>query len=101
MAQINSVMTSADDTLPTSLAHFLCRWRPARESLPPYQAICLPDERRRAVAALWIPRNSTAYMGCTLCEIDVDHFCNWGGAVMFVTNAVVVLTAVLTGVMVL
>lgn len=46
------------------------------------------------------PMNSATYVGCTLCEIDVDHFCNYGGVIMFFTNLVVMIVAAVAGLMV-
>lgn len=45
------------------------------------------------------PMNSATYIGCTLCDIDPDHYCKWGMCVMSISNALVVLVAVLTGVL--
>ena len=64
-------------------------------------AIIAPFVCNLGLATSATPMNSATYVGCTLCEIDVDHFCNWGGVIMFFTNLVVVATAILTGVMVL
>lgn len=62
-------------------------------------AIIAPFVCNLALATSVTPLNSATYVGCTLCDIDVDHFCNWGGVIMFVSNALVVLVAVLTGVL--
>lgn len=43
--------------------------------------------------------NSATYVGCTLCDIDVNRHCNKGGVIMFFTNLVVIAVALLTGVM--
>lgn len=64
-------------------------------------AIIAPFVCNLGLATSVTPMNSATYVGCTLCDIDVNHFCKWGGVVMFITNAIVVLTALLTGVMVL
>lgn len=64
-------------------------------------AIIAPFVCNLGLATSVTPMNSATYVGCTLCEIDVDHFCNWGGVIMFFTNLVVVITAVLTGIMAL
>lgn len=45
------------------------------------------------------PMNSSTYVGCTLCDIEPDHFCSWGGVVMFVCNALVVVIAAMAGVL--
>ena len=62
-------------------------------------AIIAPFVCNLALATSVTPMNSATYVGCTLCDIDVEHFCNWGGVVMFVSNALVVLVAILTGVL--
>ncbi len=65
-------------------------------------AIIAPFVCNLGLATSVTPMNSSTYVGCTLCEIeDVDHFCLYGGVVMFVTNIIVVLTAALTGVLAL
>lgn len=64
-------------------------------------AIIAPFVCNLGLATSVTPMNSATYIGCTLCEVDVDHFCNWGGVVMFITNLIVLATALLTGVMVL
>lgn len=64
-------------------------------------AIIAPFVCNLGLATSVTPMNSATYIGCTLCDIEVNHFCNWGGVVMFLTNLVVVITALLTGVMVL
>lgn len=62
-------------------------------------AIIAPFVCNLALATSVTPMNSATYVGCTLCEIDVDHYCNRGGVIMFFTNLIVVATAILTGVM--
>ena len=64
-------------------------------------AIIAPFVCNLALATSVTPMNSATYVGCTLCEIDVDHFCKKGGVIMFVTNLVVVITALVTGVLTL
>ncbi len=64
-------------------------------------AIIAPFVCNLALATSVTPMNSATYVGCTLCEIDVDHFCNKGGVIMFFTNIVVIITALLTGVLTL
>ena len=64
-------------------------------------AIIAPFVCNLGLATSVTPMNSATYVGCTLCEIEVDHFCNWGGVIMFFTNLVVIACAILTGVMVL
>lgn len=62
-------------------------------------AIIAPFVCNLGLATSVTPMNSATYVGCTLCDIDVDHFCNWGGIVMFVSNALVVVIAAVTGVL--
>ncbi|MCD8330771.1 MAG: citrate:H+ symporter [Lachnospiraceae bacterium] len=62
-------------------------------------AIIAPFVCNLGLATSVTPMNSATYVGCTLCEIEVDHFTNWGGVVMFITNLIVVVTALLTGVL--
>lgn len=64
-------------------------------------AIIAPFVCNLALATSVTPMNSATYVGCTLCEIDVDHYCTKGGVIMFVTNLVVVITALVTGVLTL
>lgn len=64
-------------------------------------AIIAPFVCNLGLATSVTPMNSATYIGCTLCEIEVNHYCNWGGVIMFVTNLIVLVTAILTGVMVL
>lgn len=45
--------------------------------------------------------NPATYVGATLSDVEVKHFTNYGGVVMFVTNIVVVITALVSGVLVL
>ena len=52
-----------------------------------------------ALATSNTPMNSATYVGCTLCDIDVNRHCNKGGVIMFFTNLVVIAVALLTGVM--
>ncbi len=54
-----------------------------------------------ALATSNTPMNSAVYVGATLCDIDVNRTCNWGGVIMFITNLVVIATALITGVMTL
>lgn len=62
-------------------------------------AIIAPFVCNLGLATSVTPMNSATYVGCTLCDIEVDHFTNWGGVVMFFTNLLVVITALVTGVM--
>lgn len=45
------------------------------------------------------PTNSSTYTGCALTETEVQHFCKKAVPIQTVTNAVVVLTAVIFGVL--
>lgn len=45
------------------------------------------------------PTNSSTYTGCALTETEVQHFCRKAVPIQTVTNAVVVLTAVIFGVL--
>lgn len=63
-------------------------------------AIIAPFVCNLGLATSVTPMNSATYVGCTLCELDdVNNYCNRAGVIMFVTNLVVVVTAILTGVM--
>ena len=62
-------------------------------------AIIAPFVCNLGLATSVTPMNSATYVGCTLCDIEVDHFTNWGGVVMFFTNLLVVITAFITGVL--
>ncbi len=64
-------------------------------------AIIAPFVCNLALATSVTQMNSATYVGCTLCEIDVEHFCTKGAVIMFVTNIVVVITAIVAGVLVL
>lgn len=62
-------------------------------------AIIAPFVCNLALATSVTPMNSATYIGCTLCDVEPNHFCNRGGVIMFFTNLVVVVTAILTGVL--
>ena len=64
-------------------------------------AIIAPFVCNLGLATSVTPMNSATYVGCTLCDIEVDHFCNWGGVIMFFTNLIVIACAIVSGVMVL
>ena len=64
-------------------------------------AIIAPFVCNLGLATSVTPMNSATYVGCTLCEIDVDNYTVWGGVIMFFTNLVVILVAALTGVLAL
>ena len=64
-------------------------------------AIIAPFVCNLALATSVTPMNSATYVGCTLCEIDVDNYTVWGGVIMFFTNLVVILVAAVTGVLAL
>lgn len=61
-------------------------------------AVIAPYVCNLALATSVTPMNSATYAGCTLCDIDPDSYCRWGGVIMFVSNLLVVLVAVVTGV---
>lgn len=52
-----------------------------------------------ALATSVTPMNSATYIGCTLCEVDVDKFVKKGVPIMTVANAVVVVIAIVFGVL--
>lgn len=52
-----------------------------------------------ALATSNTPMNSATYVGCTLCDVDVNRHCNEGGVIMFFANLVVIVVALVTGVL--
>ena len=44
------------------------------------------------------PTNSSTYLGCALTETDVQHFCKKAVPVQTVTNAIVILLALIFGI---
>lgn len=62
-------------------------------------AVIAPFVCNLALATSVTPMNSATYVGCTLCEIEPEHYCKYGSAVMFISNAIVMVIAVLTGVL--
>lgn len=62
-------------------------------------AIIAPFVCNLALATGVTPMNSSTYVGCALCEVEPEKFCKYGGVIMFITNALVMVVAVLTGVL--
>lgn len=62
-------------------------------------AIIAPFVCNLALATSVTPMNSATYVGCSLCEVEPEHFCKYGSVIMFISNALVMLVAVLTGVL--
>ncbi|MCD8124300.1 MAG: citrate:H+ symporter, partial [Lachnospiraceae bacterium] len=63
-------------------------------------AIIAPFVCNLALATSATPMNSATYVGCTLCELDdVNGYCNYAGVIMFFTNLIVIVTALITGVL--
>lgn len=62
-------------------------------------AIIAPFVCNLALATSVTPMNSATYIGCTLCEVDVDKFVKKGVPIMTVANALVVVIAVIFGVL--
>ena len=62
-------------------------------------AVIAPFVCNLALATSVTPMNSATYVGCTLCEIEPEHYCKYGSVVMFISNAAVMVIAVLTGVL--
>lgn len=65
----------------------------------PAVAIIAPFVCNLSLATSSTPTNSSTYTGCALTETDVDHFCRKAVPVQTVTNAIVILTAVIFGVL--
>lgn len=61
----------------------------------PAVAIIAPFVCNLSLATSSTPTNSSTYTGCALTETDVQHYCKKAVPVQTVTNAIVVLTAVL------
>lgn len=62
-------------------------------------AIIAPFVCNLALATSVTPMNSATYVGCTLCEVEPEKFCKYGSVIMFISNALVMLVAVLAGVL--
>lgn len=62
-------------------------------------AIIAPFVCNLSLATSSTPTNSSTYMGCALTETEVETFCKKAVPIQTVTNAVVVLTAVIFGVL--
>lgn len=65
----------------------------------PAAAIIAPFVCNLSLATSSTPTNSSTYTGCALTETEVQHFCKKAVPIQTVTNAVVVLTAVIFGVL--
>lgn len=61
----------------------------------PAVAIIAPFVCNLSLATSSTPTNSSTYTGCALTETDVQHYCKKAVPIQTVTNAIVVLTAVL------
>lgn len=61
----------------------------------PAVAIIAPFVCNLSLATSSTPTNSSTYTGCALTETDVQHFCKKAVPVQTVTNAIVILTAVI------
>lgn len=62
-------------------------------------AIIAPFVCNLALATSVTPMNSSTFVGCSLIEAEVGPYTRHAAPIMFVTNIVVVLTALLTGVL--
>lgn len=65
----------------------------------PAMAVIAPFVCNLSLATSSTPTNSSTYTGCALTETEVQHFCKKAVPIQTVTNAVVVLTAVIFGVL--
>lgn len=65
----------------------------------PAVAVIAPFVCNLSLATSSTPTNSSTYTGCALTETEVQHFCKKAVPIQTVTNAVVVLTAVIFGVL--
>ena len=65
----------------------------------PAVAVIAPFVCNLSLATSSTPTNSSTYTGCALTETEVQHYCKKAVPVQTVTNAIVVLTAVLFGVL--
>ena len=65
----------------------------------PAVAVIAPFICNLSLATSSTPTNSSTYTGCALTETEVQHFCRKAVPIQTVTNAVVVLTAVIFGVL--
>lgn len=61
----------------------------------PAVAIIAPFVCNLSLATSSTPTNSSTYTGCALTETDVQHFCKKAVPVQTVTNAIVILTAII------
>lgn len=65
----------------------------------PAVAVIAPFVCNLSLATSSTPTNSSTYTGCALTETEVQHYCRKAVPIQTVTNAVVVLTAVIFGVL--
>lgn len=65
----------------------------------PAVAVIAPFVCNLSLATSSTPTNSSTYTGCALTETDVQHYCKKAVPIQTVTNAIVVLTAVIFGVL--
>lgn len=65
----------------------------------PAVAVIAPFVCNLSLATSSTPTNSSTYTGCALTETEVQHFCKKAVPIQTVTNAVVMLTAVIFGVL--
>ena len=63
----------------------------------PAVAVIAPFVCNLSLATSSTPTNSSTYTGCALTETEVQHYCRKAVPIQTVTNAVVVLTAVISG----
>ena len=65
----------------------------------PAVAVIAPFVCNLSLATSSTPTNSSTYTGCALTETEVQHYCKKAVPIQTVTNAIVVLTAVIFGVL--
>lgn len=65
----------------------------------PAVAIIAPFICNLSLATSSTPTNSSTYTGCALLEIDVDTYCKKAVPIQTISNAIVVLTAILFGIL--
>lgn len=64
----------------------------------PAVTIIAPFVCNLSLATSSTPTNSSTYLGCALTETDVQHFCKKAVPVQTVTNAIVILLALIFGI---
>lgn len=65
----------------------------------PAVAIIAPFVCNLSLATSSTPTNSSTYTGCALTETDVQHYCKKAVPIQTITNAIVILTAIIFGVL--